>query len=331
VKIAIIGEGMLELSRDPDSPDGWRLGHGGDTLNTAIHLARLGCDVAFITALGRDTFSAKLRRDWGAEGLDVTHVLSDPERLPGLYAIETDPVGERTFNYWRSESAARRLFSLSGIDQALDQAVRADLLYFSLISLAVLNDEGRAELYRLCERVRAHGGRIAFDSNYRPRIWSSTQAARSAASAAAELADVGLPTLSDEQMLYPGEDAQAIITRWQRLGTDEVVLKLGADGCWVLERQGPRRHVPAVPGIRVVDTSGAGDAFNAGYLAARLKGSTSENAAHSAHQLAAWTIGRLGAIPQSDEHAPYGQMASHNNERTGRNPGQQQLRSEMGE
>ena len=138
VRIAVIGEGMLELSHDPTADGGWRLGYGGDTLNTAIHLARMGFDVGFITALGSDRFSNRLREKWQAEGLNVSHILTDPDRLPGLYAIESDAYGERSFAYWRKDSAARRMFRLEGIETAINAAANAELLYFSLITLSTI-------------------------------------------------------------------------------------------------------------------------------------------------------------------------------------------------
>src|SRR5690606_4410263 len=127
-----VGEAMLELSQ---ADDGWRLGYGGDTLNTAIHLARAGIDTAYLTALGADDFSAGLKRQWTSEGLDTSLILTDPARNPDLYAITTDAVGERSFTYWRGESAARAMFSCDGIEAVLKQAETVDLLGLSLISL----------------------------------------------------------------------------------------------------------------------------------------------------------------------------------------------------
>lgn len=126
---------MLELSQDSS---GWRLGYGGDTLNTAIHLARAGVDTAYLTALGSDPFSDDMKRQWTAEGLDTTLVLTNSARNPGLYAITNDEAGERSFTYWRGESAARGLFACAGIEEALDKATQADLLGFSLITLAII-------------------------------------------------------------------------------------------------------------------------------------------------------------------------------------------------
>lgn len=298
-RIIVVGEGMLELTRAGGL---WRMGHGGDTLNTAIHLARYGRDVAYMTALGDDPFSDGLRADWRDQGLDVSLILTDPERRPGLYAITTDAAGERAFTYWRGESAARRLFALPGAARVAAEAERADLLLFSLISLAVLPAEGREALFDLCRRVRARGGRTAFDGNYRPRLWTDVEEARAARDRALAFADIGLPTLEDERALGDGtEEAEIVRDRWCALSAGEVAVKLGGRGCLV--EGGVLVPPPAL--LAPVDTSGAGDAFNAGYLHARLSGADPATAALAGHRLAGWVIMRPGAAPPADADAPY--------------------------
>ncbi len=295
-RIVCIGEGMIELSREGA---GWRLGHGGDTLNTAIHLARIGHNVAYLTALGSDPFSEEMRRQWQAEGLDLSLVLTDPARCPGLYAISTDTAGERSFTYWRGDSAARGMFGLPGIDVALAAAARADLVIYSLISLAILPPDGRQRMFSLARAVRSRGGMVAFDGNYRPRLWRNADEARAARDAAIACADICLPTLDDETMMLAmpgtlGEDALA--ARWYELGCDEVVVKLGARGC----RLPDGRIIAPEKQLAPLDTSGAGDAFNAGYLAGRLAGADSAELAIAGHKLAGWVVMRQGAIPARD-------------------------------
>ena len=301
-KIVVAGEGMIELSGDHAS--GWRLGYGGDTLNTAIHLARLGRDVAYLTALGDDPFSDDLRRALNAERVDSGLILTDPERRPGLYAITNDPDGERHFTYWRGESAARRLFTLPGIDAALKVAEQADLLVYSMISLAILPPEGREALFDLATRVRRRGGRVAFDTNYRRLLWRDSDEARAAHARAMALADIGLPTLEDEAALAGSDDLRAVLDLWSSAGVGEVVVKLGADGCVangvVIPPPGPL--VPR-------DTSGAGDAFNAGYLHARLAGKPPREAALAGHRLAGWVVMARGAVPPVTDDAPYDVLA----------------------
>ncbi|MET0180551.1 MAG: sugar kinase [Novosphingobium sp.] len=288
---------MLELSRArTPGGDAWALGYGGDTLNTAIHLARAGHDVAYLTALGADPFSAQLRRDWTAEGLDTALVLTHPTRQPGLYAIVTDADGERSFTYWRETSAVRAMFALPAMVEAEAQAAAADLLLFSLITLAVLPPEGRERLLALARRVREAGGRVAFDGNYRPRLWASHADARDARDAALAVADIGLPTLEDETALSGETEAAAVAAHWSGCGCGETVVKLGAQGCRL-----PDGTVVAPEQVLApVDTSGAGDAFNAGYLDARLRGAEIADAARAGHARAGWTIMRPGAIPPRD-------------------------------
>lgn len=293
MRVVLVGEAMLELSQDGA---GWQLAYGGDTLNTAIHLARAGVDTAYLTALGTDPFSANLKAQWAAEGLDTSLVLADPLRNPGLYAITCDDAGERSFTYWRGESAARQLFGCDGIDDAFARAAQADLLAFSLVSMAVLPADSRNALLALARTVRERGGQVAFDGNYRPRLWPDAATARGAREAAIALATIGLPTLEDEVLLGSANDPAAVAAHWQSLGCIETVVKLGAAGC----RLPDGRIIAPESVLAPVDTSGAGDAFNAGYLAARMRGETQEQAAHSGHALAGWTIMRRGAIPSRD-------------------------------
>ena len=293
VRAVFIGEAMLELSRHGSV---WKLGYGGDTLNTAIYLARAGIETSYLTALGKDTYSQTLKRQWRAEGLDISMVLADPERQPGLYAIDTNNQGERSFTYWREASAARAMFSCVGINEALTKAAQADLIGFSLITLAILPAEGRKRLMELCRAVRARGGRVAFDGNYRPRLWASRDEARQARDLAIGVADIGLPTLEDEASLSGETDAEHVSAHWARLGCQEALVKLGVEGC--LLPDGSLLPPPSV--LNPVDTSGAGDAFNGGYLAARLLGYGINEAALEGHKVAGWCVMRPGAIPARD-------------------------------
>ena len=210
-RVVCVGEAMVELSPRQGR---WDVHYGGDTLNAALHLTRLGHNVSYLTALGGDPFAGHMRQAWGREGLDVSQVLTIPEKTTGLYAIDTDERGERHFSYWRSDSAARSLFLAPGIDQAVDKAHEADLLFFSLITLAILPDEGRELVLRMARNVRTHRGKVAFDSNYRPALWKNAETARLWRDRAAETADFGLPSLEDEQRLDDVADAAAVRDQW---------------------------------------------------------------------------------------------------------------------
>ncbi|HYK26301.1 MAG TPA: sugar kinase [Steroidobacteraceae bacterium] len=295
--IVSIGECMLELTGQTGGRA--RLAFGGDTFNTALYLARLKLAPCFLTGLGDDPFSLELLAAWRAEGVRTHLVAQIPGRLPGLYAVRTSPAGERSFFYWRRDSAARALFESSACAAALEPGAEADLLYFSGISLSLFSPAGRALLRDIASRVRQRGGQVAFDPNYRPACWTSAGDARAAVAEIAPVVTIALPTLEDERSLWGDESAQAAAARWRDLGTREQVVKLGAQGALVVGAEG-EMLVPAATPRRIADTTGAGDAFDAGYLGMRLRGASQLEAARFAHALASIVVEHPGAIAPAE-------------------------------
>ncbi len=296
-RVAALGECMIELFRRPDGA--LTMGFGGDTLNTAVYLARLGeskgIAVDYVTALGDDPVSAGMIAAWEAEGVGTGHVQRLPGRLPGLYMIETDKAGERRFLYWRDNAPARDLF-VQPQSPALIAALEGfDLLYLSGISLAIWGEQGREALFALLKRVRATGGRVAFDTNWRPRLWPDHGVAQRAYDTMLRHTDIALPGVTDLHDLYGDTDAAAVLARVRAAGVPEIALKLEAPGC-IVSAPGIDAEVPAERVDTVVDTTAAGDSFSAGYLAARLEGLDPVEAARAAHRLAAIVIQHRGAI-----------------------------------
>lgn len=299
--IAAVGEVMIELS-ELDAQDGRvRMGFAGDSYNTAVYLARLlgrdGPRVDYVTALGHDALSERMLDTMRAEGLGTTCVARLNDRLPGIYAIEIDETGERSFAYWRETSAARSMFSPEGLDPAALAAYGT--VHLSGITLAILPEADRA---RLLERLRLHrdrGGSVVFDTNYRPRLWISADEARNWMAEAMSIATLAFPSIDDERALWGEADEHAILDRLENCGVAEIALKRGAQG--PLLRSGGATIAPECPpATTVVDTTAAGDAFDAGYLAARIGGGTPARAARAGHALATQVIGYRGAIMPRD-------------------------------
>jgi len=292
MKVACIGECMVELAQ----VDGglFRRGFGGDTLNTALYLSRLGIDASYVTALGDDPLSEGMLAAWRAEGIKTGEVLRAKGRMPGLYMIERDANGERSFLYWRDRAPARELFELAD-DAALDRLAGFDWLYFSGISLSLYSETGRAKLRELLAAARKRGGRVAFDGNFRPRGWPDKDAAQRAFNAILPLVDLALPTLEDEQMLFGDADANACLARMKRAGITEIVVKRGPLGC-LIDADGTHYDLPPPQVVHPVDTTAAGDSFNAGYLAARITGASPREAAGAGHRLACAVIMVPGAV-----------------------------------
>ncbi|PWC32710.1 sugar kinase [Azospirillum sp. TSO35-2] len=292
-RVAALGECMIEMFRRPDGS--LTQGFGGDTLNTAVYLARLGVPVDYVTALGDDSISDDMVAAWAAEGVGTGHVLRVPNRLPGLYLIEIDAAGERRFLYWRDRAPARELFALPQSAELCAALEGYEVIYLSGISLAIWGEQGRERLFELLERVRARGGKVAFDTNWRPRLWPDVATAQVAFDRMLRHTDIALPGVTDLRDLYGDADADAVLARVRDAGAAEIVLKLEQPGCVVLQ-DGTPVEVPAVKVDRVVDTTAAGDSFSAGYLAARLRGEGPVDAALAAHRLAATVIQHRGAI-----------------------------------
>jgi len=176
------------------------LGYAGDTLNTALYLARFGARVDYFTALGTDHFNNTMIAQWRAEGIGTEHIVQVQNRTPGLYLIETDAAGERSFHYWRERAPARELFDLA--PQLLETFDAFTIIYLSGITLSLYSDSARELLFSALERYRANGGRVAFDINYRPRNWINAEQAKHIFHQMMQRTDIALPSLDDEQLLY---------------------------------------------------------------------------------------------------------------------------------
>lgn len=292
--VASVGECMLELSARPDGA--WTLGYAGDTFNTlwAIRaLTQLPCD--YVSAFGDDPFSAKQTSFFAEAGIGVATSPVIPGARPGLYAISLTGA-ERSFTYWRSDAAARQL--ASDPEKLAKSLESRALVYFSGITLAILAPAARETLLAAAATARSAGSLVAFDPNYRPRLWASSDEAKLAIDQALAVTDIALPTFPDEQMLCGDASPAATAERLLAAGAREIVVKDGADPCLVVT-EGERTTVPAVHVATPVDTTGAGDSFNGGYLAARLLGRPPAEAAKLAHRVAAAVVQVRGAL------APY--------------------------
>lgn len=297
--IAVIGECMVELSQTGGN---MQRSFGGDTLNTAVYLARqldaAAFAVHYVTALGTDTFSKQMLTAWKDERIHTDLVQQLEHRLPGLYYIENDAQGERTFYYWRNEAAARFWLETPQTDTVCAKLAQFSYLYLSGISLAILSPPGRVRLLALLQQCRRQGGKVIFDNNYRARLWTDILTARQAYQQVLNCTDIAFLTLDDEQALWGEQSVQQVIDRSFAAGISEVVIKSGAQPCLVAERDQPSL---AVAGVKlavdqVVDTTAAGDSFSAGYLAVRLAGGTAQQAAQRGHLLASTVIQHRGAI-----------------------------------
>ncbi|MGI6855707.1 sugar kinase [Mesorhizobium sp. 1B3] len=290
--VASIGECMLELSGRRE--DQWRMGFAGDTFNTLWALRALTPPdraADYVTAFGDDPFSRDQMAFLGENGIGTAASPIIPGARPGLYAISLTGA-ERSFTYWRSDSAARRLADdPARLEKSLEDR---SLIYFSGITLAILEKAARQTMIAAVAGARRAGALIAFDPNYRARLWPDAETARQAITEAFAVADIALPTFPDEQALFGDETPETTANRLKQVGVKEIVVKNGDEPALVTAGA-ITEMVPAMKVI-AIDTTGAGDSFNGGYLAGRLAGRDPTEAARCGHAVAAAVVQVPGAL-----------------------------------
>jgi len=301
--VIIFGEAMIELSNvTAGAAD---IGIAGDSYNTAVYLRRAGVPVSYVSGLGRDSFSARITDNLHTEKISTDLMVTIDCKIPGLYAIETDDRGERSFHYWRSDSAARHFFTSAQADDILDKMKAARLFYLSGISLSLFGEREQDQLVELAKGIRARGGTVAFDTNYRPRGWASAQAARRAITALMPHVSLALPTFEDEALLFGVISAEACADQWLNAGAEEVGVKAGPSGAYAATQGATGQWIAPLTVIeKPVDTTGAGDSFNGAYLAARVSGTPGPRAVILAHEQAAKVLMTPGAIIRNEEALP---------------------------
>jgi 2-dehydro-3-deoxygluconokinase len=310
-RVVLIGECLIELSGRPFGP--LHQTFGGDSLNTALYLARLmrhTINVKYVTVVGTDALSDEMIRRWQDEGIDTALALRDPGRLPGLYLIQVDATGERTFLYWRRESAARFLLQHPGYRHVATELATADLIYLSGISLAILPEQDRSKLLDQLQRIAADGTGVVFDTNYRPALWSSADSAHAALSVIFPITRLLFATYDDERRLWGDCSPEATLARLHAAKAPRVVIKLGSAGCLYSDGVTVKK-IGAVSVATVTDTTAAGDAFNAGFLAAWLEDRSPEDCCRAANALAGAVIQHRGAIIPASATPSFAQLMAH--------------------
>lgn len=297
IKVACVGEAMVELI-PREIPGLTPVNIAGDTLNTAIYLRRNLPEhhqVSYVTMLGREQLSDKIISYIESQNLLTSDITRHTTRNPGLYSIATTAEGERSFSYWRNESAARCMFQ-DGDTLSFKSLETFDVIYLSGITLAILPEEVRAALLEWLALFRRNGGLFAFDSNYRPTLWESVDVARVATESAWHLCDIALPSVDDEQDLFGDTDDTAVLKRFAAYTQSIGALKRSASGPVAINVSADISGNEFPCAENVVDTTAAGDSFSGAFIASYLQYADVGTAMVSAHNQALKVIGHPGAI-----------------------------------
>ncbi len=291
VDLLCMGEPMLEFNQLPPHSDGsvhYLEGHGGDTSNAAIAAARQGASVGYITAIGLDAPGDSFMALWQREGVDTTTVLRTDQALTGVYFVTHGAQGHQFLHYRKGSPAA--LYAPGDLPAAA--IAQARLFYVSGISQGISTSAADA-VFAAIDICRRNGVKVAYDTNYRPRLWPPARAAAVIHAAMAQ-AYFAFPGLDDALVLTGLTDPDAILDFYLRLGPSVVVLRMGERGAYLATAEG--RSMIAGHPVQAVDATGAGDTFCGAFLARLLAGNSPAAAARYANVAAALKCTGYGAV-----------------------------------
>jgi 2-dehydro-3-deoxygluconokinase len=299
-KVAVIGECMVELYQNKKGL--YKQTFGGDTFNCSVYLKRTlkKAHVEYITVLADDELSNKMLDFLKKQDVHTTYIDRLKDRNPGLYIINTKK-GERTFSYWRGEAASKELFLTNSLKKIENDLLSYDMIYFSAITLAIMSEKGRVNLFKVIKKARAAGVKIAFDSNYRPRLYKNRDEAIRIYEQAINYCDIFLPSIDDEKELWGDSNPDSIIKKSLNAGINEIILKCGKEDI-IYHHENETKTIKTKRIKKIVDSTSAGDSFNGAYLASRLKGKTILKSIKKAKKLASKVIMYQGAIMPKDKH-----------------------------
>ena len=300
--LVTLGETMVLLLAEQAGPmreaSTFRRHIAGAECNVAVGLARLGHSAGWISRVGDDEFGRAVVFRIRGEGVDTSHVLSDPDAPTGVVIRERREVGPIDQVYYRRGSAASRL-SPADLDAAYIGA--ATFLHLTGITPA-LSESCRQAVFDAAEIARAAGVRVSLDPNYRSKLWNAEDFRRVVRDLAARC-DILLPGSEEAELLTGESDPELAARDLQQLGPSLVVLKRGAHGALAVTRD-QLIQAPAVPLERIVDPVGAGDAFAAGLLSGMLRGLDTANALRLANRCGALAMcapGDMESLPRRAE------------------------------
>lgn len=291
-KIVFIGEAMLELVNNDDNT--LKKSFAGDAYNSSVYLKRAypDNDVSFMTSVGADVLSRSFTEELHEESINNNVIGFSPNNHIGVYMVLNDEFGERSFLYWRNDSAAKSMMTSLSETQL---NAPFNTVFFSGITLAILNSDQRSLFFSHIKKLKSDGALIIFDPNYRAKLWENEETAKRAMQSAYEVSDWLMPGVDDFAALYGLNDVESCLTFCKQFDFKELVLKQGEKAVHIINGDGVT-VVQIEPSTNVVDTTSAGDAFNGVYIGARLNGNNANNATTLASYAAKQVIETPGAI-----------------------------------
>ena len=299
-RILAVGECMAEMRQT--AKELYQQKFAGDTFNTLYYLAKTSSfESYYYTVIGNCKLSKQLMEFFKTIPIHLDYVYQDLKLNLGLYLIVNDQQGERSFVYYRQQSAAKQLIQYFSYAMQED-FFTFDAIYLSGISLAILSNNDRKILINELEKYARQGGQIIFDNNYRHQLWSSPHDAHEAYKELHTISSIVFVTFEDEQLCYGDKSIEDTLNRYYKF-SPLVVIKNGSKPVFISYDKTINQY-PVSKINHIIDTTGAGDAFNSGFINKYLYGESIKNAVEAGCQLAGKVIQQAGAIiPIAEEKA----------------------------
>ncbi|MEM1602507.1 MAG: sugar kinase [Candidatus Bathyarchaeia archaeon] len=294
-----IGEVLIDfISAEPTSyveSTTFRKFFGGAPMNTLVGMARLGLSVGAITVVGDDPFGQFLLRELERNGVDISHVkIKKGVRTTLAFVVNEPETGERIFIFYRSPWVKRTsVDSLSPEDIDYKYVSSAKILHVS--GFALSESLPRRAILNAVMYARESGVKVSFDPTLRLDVWRSEKTIKAIYSKMLRLSDIAMFSREEAEFTFGTSEPERAADKALKYGVEIVGIKLGERGSFVKSKDGRKVFAPAFK-VKPVDTTGAGDGWNAGLLLGVIRGWDLEKCAKVANAVGALVVTRHGAI-----------------------------------
>ena len=258
---------MIELNGDISSLENngsnIKINFGGDTYNSAVYFSRLTnnkTNTFYSTALGKDNFSKKMISRFKNENIKCDYIRTDGENPPGLYSIEINEKGERSFSYWRDQSPSKYIFLGSKGKKLVKDINNADVFYYTGISAGILDEKQRKDLIKIGSTATICG----FDFNYRSQLHYNNKVSQLLFNEINNRVDIHFVSFDDARELFKIKNPLEI---FEIINEKKNLILIRYKNSIIFKNKQQEIKTVTVPHGEVVDTTAAGDAFNGSFLA----------------------------------------------------------------
>ena len=292
-KVCSVGECMVEIINDKDNS--YFQSYAGDTFNFSVYLSRLKFKVDYLTAVGKDEFSKKFVKFAENENISSKLIHIDNNKIIGLHIVRSKKNGEKKFFYWRDNSAAKKFFNNLDSKYIISKLKSYQYIYFSGITLSLIEDKHQKLFYRIINTLKRHNIKVIFDINIRKPRWKNSSTLNKTLNDYLPLVDILFAT-GEDMLQWKNNNSLSKFTKI--IHTNKIqhaIYRLNEEKNYVfinnkIYKSNNKRHKT------IVNSAGAGDGFNAHYIATFFKTNNVNLALKQGHNVGSKIVKHRSAI-----------------------------------